>query len=255
MTTLALLASGPLQSWGVRSASPRRRDTLRHPSRSGVIGLLAACQGKQRTESLTWADDLEINVRIDQPGRVLSDFHTAGGGLPRAEQMRTGAGKQRADAEVTSRDYLADATFVISVTGSSSLIDTLGGAVRRPVFSPFLGRKSCPPGLPLFIGITNDEPLTLLGRLPAYGAATPRESLFDVDPTREMPASRVHLRVMTENPEFAETTVNDRPESFDHWRRAWTPRAVGETTVAVPVAGQSVTGLNAMRIELAREAS
>ena len=47
MTVLLLRLAGPLQSWG-SSARFVRRTTENAPTKSGVIGLLAAAQGRDR---------------------------------------------------------------------------------------------------------------------------------------------------------------------------------------------------------------
>ncbi|WP_331719623.1 type I-E CRISPR-associated protein Cas5/CasD [Streptomyces virginiae] len=77
-----------LQSWGNRSPY-NDRDTLTRPTKSGVIGLLAAADGHDRDEIREDADDflplsdladLRFGVRADRPGRLTSDFQTSGGG-------------------------------------------------------------------------------------------------------------------------------------------------------------------------------
>ena len=76
MSLLLLRLAGPLQSWGSASRFARR-DTEREPTKSGVLGLLAAAQGRRRTDSIEDLLDLTFGVRVDQPGAVLQDFHTA----------------------------------------------------------------------------------------------------------------------------------------------------------------------------------
>ena len=76
MTVLLLRLAAPLQSWGTGSRFVRR-NTDRMPSRSGVIGLLAAAHGRRRTDPIEDLLDLRIGVRIEQPGRLERDFQTA----------------------------------------------------------------------------------------------------------------------------------------------------------------------------------
>ncbi|MBI5033526.1 MAG: type I-E CRISPR-associated protein Cas5/CasD [Chloroflexi bacterium] len=71
MNTLLLRLVGPMQSWGVASDF-KERDTLREPSKSGVIGLLCAALGKPRAEkpndgfaTLAELSDLVMGVRVD----------------------------------------------------------------------------------------------------------------------------------------------------------------------------------------------
>ncbi|MGI5473350.1 CRISPR-associated protein Cas5 [Streptomyces sp. CA-132043] len=51
MTGLLLRLAGPLQAWGTSSAF-RDRDTAAHPTRSGLIGLLAAAAGRPQHHAL-----------------------------------------------------------------------------------------------------------------------------------------------------------------------------------------------------------
>ena len=51
MSGLLLRLAGPLQSWGERSAFGVR-DTSAFPTRSGVIGMFAAAEGRNRTAAL-----------------------------------------------------------------------------------------------------------------------------------------------------------------------------------------------------------
>ena len=108
MSTLLLRLAAPLQSWGVASKFDTR-DTAREPTKSGVIGLLAAALGRSRTEN---ADDLKglyFGVRIDQPGVLLRDYHTA-------------RQKKNADSFVTTRYYLADAVFLVGLEGEEDFL-------------------------------------------------------------------------------------------------------------------------------------
>ncbi|MFF7415424.1 type I-E CRISPR-associated protein Cas5/CasD [Streptomyces lydicus] len=86
--TLLLRLEGILQAWGNRSHF-HTRDTLPRPTKSGVIGLLAAADGHDRDEQRGEDDDflpletlaeLRFGVRADRPGSLIEDFHTAGGG-------------------------------------------------------------------------------------------------------------------------------------------------------------------------------
>jgi CRISPR system Cascade subunit CasD len=50
MSTLLLRLAAPIQAWGVDKFE--RRGTERIPTKSGVIGLLAAALGRRRNESI-----------------------------------------------------------------------------------------------------------------------------------------------------------------------------------------------------------
>jgi CRISPR system Cascade subunit CasD len=146
MSVLLLQLAGPLQSWGSTSRFARR-STEAAPTKSGVVGLLAAALGRERTEDLSDLAAMRFGVRVDQPGTLLRDFHTA-------HHFTTGEA-----APVSERFYVADAVFVAGVEGDRALIDTLRQALHAPVFLPYLGRRSCPPSRPVFLGVRQDVSL------------------------------------------------------------------------------------------------
>ena len=76
MSTLLLRLAGPLQSWG-DSSRFTRRETRAEPTKSGVLGLLAAAQGRRRTDPILDLAALRFGVRIDQPGRLPAAFQPA----------------------------------------------------------------------------------------------------------------------------------------------------------------------------------
>src|SRR5690606_38747103 len=138
--SLVLRLAGPLQSWGGRSRFVRR-ETEQAPTKSGVIGLLAAARGLRRTDDLTEFFGLRFGVRTDQPGRLVRDFHTARS-LDGSRVM-----------PLSYRYYLADAVFVAVVSGDRSLLEGIDDAIRRPHFPLYLGRRSCAPAGPISMGL------------------------------------------------------------------------------------------------------
>lgn len=165
---ILLHLAGPLQSWGTHSAF-NERDTARFPTRSGIIGLLAASLGRRRGEPVDDLARLSLTTRTDRPGVLLRDLHTVGGGLPPKGTVTTAEGKKRPPAQGTlmsHRTYLADAAFTAAlISADTALLRQCAEALRHPVWPPYLGRRSCPPEGPLFIGLLND-PLHHLVRLP-----------------------------------------------------------------------------------------
>ena len=75
MSTLLLRLAAPLQAWGINSKFDIRK-TEREPSKSGVIGLLAAALGRRRDESLDDLIALKFGVRCDKEGKLLRDYQT-----------------------------------------------------------------------------------------------------------------------------------------------------------------------------------
>ena len=69
MATLLLRLAAPLQAWGADSKFETRK-TNREPTKSGVIGLLAAALGLRRDESegLARLTGLRFGVRVEREG-------------------------------------------------------------------------------------------------------------------------------------------------------------------------------------------
>lgn len=171
---LALYFDAPLQSWGYASKFDRRT-TLAHPTRSGVIGLLCAAMGIDRSDTQGLArleQSLGVDVYAFRLGNRLTDYHTVGGGYdPKTEPLRIcrKASGKIGDTVQTWREYLEDARFGVVVSGSVVLIDSLADAVRDPVWGLWLGRKSCVPASRVFEGVHADTDAALAALREAYG--------------------------------------------------------------------------------------
>jgi len=146
MPTLLLRLAGPMQSWGTTSRFDQR-DTGKEPSKSGVIGLLAAALGIDREN---WPDlepltRLSLGVRHDRPGVPKRDYQTAG--CADTDTIIKADGTQAKDGGVVSqRHYLADAAFLVGLEGpDAQLLERLYTALRNPVWTLALGRRSYVP--------------------------------------------------------------------------------------------------------------
>ena len=152
MATLLLRLAGPMQSWGTSSRFDQR-DSGKEPSKSGVIGLLAAALGIDRE---AWAElkpltRLAMGVRHDRPGIPRRDYQTAG--CAREATIIRADGSQAKDGVVSERHYLADACFLVGLEGDDSgLLESAAAALRNPRWPLALGRKSYLPSEPLWLG-------------------------------------------------------------------------------------------------------
>jgi len=216
VSVLALLLAGPLQAWGA-SARFARRTTEHAPTKSGVIGLLAAAQGRQRTDDLSDLVALRFGVRVDQRGTRIRDFQTA---------IHLDTGKSM---PVSERFYLADAVFVAAVEGDDALIDDLHRAIRHPVYLPYLGRRSCPPAHPLDLGVHHDKTLEQVLTQEKWHAA-------DWYQRRLRHQAEVTLNLLTDAPpgDPGADSLRDLPISFDPLHRRYALRGVRSDTVTVP---------------------
>lgn len=162
MATLLLQLAGPLQSWGTASRFDER-DSQLEPSKSGVIGLLCAALGRDRAERVDDLAALRMGVRCDREGSLTRDFHTATGVLVATGKPDLGR------TVISPRYYLADAVFLVGLeSNDTALLRTLHAALKQPVWPLALGRKSCPPGRPIWLpdGLWDDDLLTTLGKYP-----------------------------------------------------------------------------------------
>ena len=140
MPTLLLRLVGIMQSWGTTSRFDQR-DTGKEPSKSGVVGLLAAAMGIDREN---WVDvepltHLSMGIRHDRPGMPKRDYQTA-------QHIISADRSKIHETAVTTRDYLADAAFLVGLVGEDRiLLERIHAALLNPVWPLFLGRKSYVP--------------------------------------------------------------------------------------------------------------
>ncbi|MFD3680386.1 type I-E CRISPR-associated protein Cas5/CasD [Streptomyces sp. NPDC058613] len=236
MTGLILRLAGPLQSWGERSAFSAVRDTAPFPTRSALTGILAAAEGLPRGAALDGYDPLQFTVRIDRPGVLLTDYHTAGGGYPTHLTAATSGGKNKGDAVITRRHYLADAVFVVAITGPEQRITDIAGALQHPHWAPYLGRRSCVPDEPLLLRADAADPVTdLLTRIPL---SSPNTDERQGPPQRTGPHS-VPVEFLWEHPptngnDAVHLTSYDHPVTFDGRERAHLKRHLYRTVEQLP---------------------
>lgn len=177
MATLLLRLAAPLQAWGADSKFETRK-TAREPTKSGVIGLLAAALGLRRdeTEPLTRLAQLRFGVRVEREGQLLVDYHTAN----REEDRKKGKAPY-----VTYRHYLEDAVFLVGLESEdTALLQELAEALTHPVFPLYLGRRACPPTLPLCLGLREQGLVEALQAEPALcpGELKPTRIVADAAP-------------------------------------------------------------------------
>lgn len=151
---------GPLSAWGDVAVGEMRPAQL-HPGRSALLGLVAAALGVRRDQEVRLQDlarNLRFAVRIGAAGTALRDYHTAqvlpanrlGVAATRADELR---GPRNDLSTILSwRDYRCDAAYTVvvwTVPESAERLDSIAAALDRPIFALYLGRRACPPALPL----------------------------------------------------------------------------------------------------------
>lgn len=151
---------GPMASWG-DIAVGERRGTWNRPSRSAILGLVAAALGIERGNGAAHdglENDIGFAVRVDHPGRPMRDYHTAQS--PGARKgLRWSTRRDELDRSNDLNTILSERSYVTEMDAKvvlwqrnhqpSVTLAKIAAGLSEPVFAPYLGRKSCPPGLPL----------------------------------------------------------------------------------------------------------
>lgn len=229
---------GPFASWG-DVAVGEFRPSVAHPTKSAVLGLVGGALGVRREDREGQAylrSGYGFGVRLDDPGVLVTDYHTVETPHARIVDQRSKKGDvattrrdelcHAGDATKTNlsrREYRMDAKAVAALwrmAGSDApwSLQQIAAALRSPQFTPYLGRKSCSPGLPFAPVIVEAEhPVEAL-----------RQARFDVDAmlgagwTRP---SRVQFRWEEHNREEASVRIagyrierrRDDPMSRTEW--------------------------------------
>jgi len=167
---LAFYLDAPMQAWGASSRF-QRRGTESFPTKSGIIGLIAAAMGidkqsPQEEEQLRPLAALIFSVFKVQGAKPLNvqrleDFHTVGGGWHddwQADKSNTRAKmstpSKAGDGSpfgtvITRRTYLTDARFIAVLEGEADTLARCAAALANPVWGVWFGRKCCLPASPL----------------------------------------------------------------------------------------------------------
>jgi CRISPR system Cascade subunit CasD len=147
----------PLSSWG-EPAVGEKRNSARHPSKSAVLGLVAAAMGYRRQSDephLELQDSLSFGVKLVGEAFPTSDYHTI-----QPEKKRNRHVHKRKDeiqgieskAQLSYRQYRQDALNVVALWNTDNAqigLHEILSSLKQPKFSLFVGRKSCPLALPL----------------------------------------------------------------------------------------------------------
>jgi CRISPR system Cascade subunit CasD len=181
---LLLWFEGPLQSWGFDSVFGRR-DSLRFPTKSGILGLLLSSlgvYGPQRellarlgecplvVQSYGRTSARQADTVLENRPRLLMDFQMVGSGydekdpweklhIPKKSDGKAAVG---GGTKMTYRYYLQDASFAAILAMPEDLGVACATSIGSPTHDIFLGRKSCVPSEFVFQGLytCRDEAVT-----------------------------------------------------------------------------------------------
>jgi CRISPR system Cascade subunit CasD len=225
----AILLDGPMQSWG-SSSRFNRRETEAFPTKSALIGLIAAAAGIDKhspdeAEKLAPFSALRLTVyRLPRTtGRLvrrLSDFHTVGGGhdgstaFDKMSRPRKASGGSSPNAVLTNRIFLNEARFIAAFEGDAAIVASSIHHLENPIWGVWFGRKTCLPAMPLCPVAAVDTHAAagvLIKRIHDWEKAIGRESF----PSELNPASLERW----EEPQWNEIRpgdfhLHDQPSSF-----------------------------------------
>ena len=226
---ILLWFEAPLQSWGSDSKFGRR-DTLTHPTKSGVLGLVCSALGaggEQRAllaefaplsqTAISFARSKKTDYRITKQDRepLLRDFHMVGSGYndqdPWANllipKMSNGKKPNGAGTKMTYRFYLQDAAFAVALEVPTDKAESIAQALQNPTWDLYLGRKNCVPTDFIYRGIFDNEGGALEQ---AFSIAVEKQRIEDFrvlhGALREVEADEIY-------------TINDVPVQFGEDKR------------------------------------
>lgn len=160
MEHLVFRLYGPLAAWGEIAVGESRHSAV-YPSKSALVGLLAAALGIRRDEEerqAALAKGYLFSVKVLRTGSLLRDYHTtqvpdsAGKMVYRTRREELIRGKARLGTILSSREYRCDAMTLVAVRANEAApfsLETIREKLLKPEFHLYLGRKSCPLAAPL----------------------------------------------------------------------------------------------------------
>lgn len=225
-STLLLRIGGPLQAWGDQSRF-ERRTTRPEPTKSGILGLVAAAQGRPRGDDLADLGVLGYGVRTEQEGRLVRDYQTA-------QRPDSVLGKGWPNPKLSYRYYLEDALFLVGIQGNRALLEGIAEAIRSPEFPLYLGRRACPPTPPLVLDRRAGKPREAIVA-GDVAAVLENEPWIAAEWYRRKQPERVRLRLVRDAVagDPVHETVRDVPVSFAPERRMYVWRNVVHDEVEI----------------------
>jgi CRISPR system Cascade subunit CasD len=166
---------GPFVSWGDIAVGEERPSAL-VPTKSAILGILAAAQGVKRPDTVQDYEERKvcenrhvqmsqgygIAIKTDAAGVPLFDYHTvqvpsSGSGrnkkifYARRDEL-CWEEKSLLNTILSRREYRQDAYYTVAVWARSEAPFSLNELCKKllePEYMLYLGRKACPPALPL----------------------------------------------------------------------------------------------------------
>jgi len=154
-----------MASWG-EIAVGEDRHSADHPTKSALIGMIGAALGVRRDQEdvhSRLASSIGMASLVVSPGTPVEDFHTIQ--TPPQSELKKGAyfrtrkdelsiGAHAFSTIISRREYRCDTFLGVCLwerdANGPFRLEEIADALNSPTFFLYLGRKSCPPGLPLY---------------------------------------------------------------------------------------------------------
>lgn len=150
-TFIKIKLRGPMMSFGGDAVSHKWRGTESFPTISFVLGFLCSCLGisfrREVGKAKALLEAVKVHIVVLKEARRITDFQTSGTQYNKEDKYEKlcivlkpgGSGT----SDIYHKEYLTDGKFdvvleVIDKDMAGNIID----ALKRPVWTPFLGRKS-----------------------------------------------------------------------------------------------------------------
>lgn len=179
---------GPLASWGDIAVGETRPSALT-PTKSAILGLVAASLGLKRPDTIHYEGDEQrtlherveseaqhaklaegygMAVKVEALGLPLSDYHTAevpkgAGYATRRDELQEVHEQKRAGnfkgTILSRREYRQDIFYAVALWARPDAprsLDELHRSLLEPGFTVYLGRKACPLALPMRPRVVKD---------------------------------------------------------------------------------------------------
>lgn len=202
---IMLRLEGLFQSWG-ELAKWDYRNSASMPTKSAVVGMIAAAMGLERgsPEIAALCEQMRLGIRSERASNLLTDYHTVQG-MP---HILNAAGKKRGDTIVSQRQYLQEASFLVVIDVSDEWRKKIADAFADPKWTVYLGRKNCVPTRPLWDGIHSeyDNISDALNRYP-LSVKEPAELLYEVETMMEDAANYTRPDVVADGRVFSKRSV------------------------------------------------
>ena len=169
--------------------------------------MIASAMGRGRNEDIRDLNGLSFGVRVDQEGEFLRDFHTAH--HPKNTKL----------SFISYRHYLCDALFIVGLEGDDELLRDIEFAMKNPAYPLFLGRRACPPALPIVIGMRDVALHDALKDEPWMAEEWYRHKTA-------LPSVELRIKCDAGGSDTASAIVRDQPLSFAQTHRRYGFRTV-----------------------------